>query len=341
MLASGVVSFVVAAVSCALLVRYSALLGLIDEPNERSLHNRPVPRSGGIGILLGIGAGAIWLTRTGSVPSWAGVIAVAAVIVAFISLIDDYREVPPPLRLAVHLGASSVPVFCGLSFELLPLPGLVIPLPTPIGEVITVLFTAWLINLYNFMDGMDGFAGSMALIGFSALATIAALAGDTSYAALAAVVAGASLGFLLFNRPPASLFMGDVGSATLGFLVAVFALWSNRNGHVPGWMSVMIFSVFIVDATVTLIRRALKREAVWKAHRTHHYQRVVQAGWSHRRTTGAAILLMLASAGTALAVRDAGAAVAWTAIAIWLALYTLVAWLVRRMEDRHASGKAS
>lgn len=333
MMLAVVIATGVAALACALLVRYSDRLGLIDEPNERSLHQKPVPRSGGIGLLLGLGAGLALLLQQGVLfPAWLGGALAAAAVVALVSLLDDYREVPAGLRLAVHLGASLTPVFCGLSFSSLPFPGFEVPLPGPLGPLFTVLFTAWLINLYNFMDGMDGFAGSMTLIGFAALAGLAALAGQGAYAALAAVVAAAAFGFLLFNRPPASLFLGDVGSATLGYLVAVFILWGHHQQAVDAWLSVMIFSVFIFDATVTLIRRARRREPLWKAHRTHHYQRLVRSGWSHARTTGAAAVLMLGCAASAFWARDLAPWPAWGVVGFWFAVYAAVAVLVARRE---------
>lgn len=325
----------VAALGCALLIRYSARIGLIDEPNERSLHLQPVPRSGGLGLLLGVAAGmaALYL-QGGSFPAWALQAAAAALAVAVVSLFDDYREVPAGLRLVVHLGASLTPVFCGLSFNSIPFPGFEIPMPGLLGPLFTVLFTAWMINLYNFMDGMDGFAGSMSLIGLATLSGLAALAGQGSYSAMAGVVAAASAGFLLFNRPPAKIFMGDVGSATLGYLISIFILWGAKQGAVEAWISVMVFSVFIVDATVTLIRRALNGEPLWKAHRSHHYQRLVQSGWSHARTTGVAILLMLGCAASAYLGRGAGPTLAWCIVVFWVLLYVALAWLITRYEAR-------
>jgi UDP-N-acetylmuramyl pentapeptide phosphotransferase/UDP-N-acetylglucosamine-1-phosphate transferase len=167
-------------------------------------------------------------------------------------------------------------------------------------RVFCVLLSVWLVNLYNFMDGMDGLAGGMAVIGFGTLALLGYLAGSPAYAAAALVVAAAAGGFLPFNFPPARLFMGDVGSGSLGFLAAFFILLAERLRLFPLWMSLLVFSPFVVDASWTLIRRACKGRIPWQAHREHFYQRLVRSGWSHRRTTLWSYILMLKCAALAV-----------------------------------------
>jgi UDP-N-acetylmuramyl pentapeptide phosphotransferase/UDP-N-acetylglucosamine-1-phosphate transferase len=156
-------------------------------------------------------------------------------------------------------------------------------------------------NLYNFMDGSDGLAGGMAVFGFGAFAAAAALAGDASICLAALGIAAAALAFLAFNLPPARVFMGDAGSILLGFLAGALGLLGIARGLWPVWFPVLVFSPFIADASVTLIRRLFRGERIWEAHRSHYYQRLVQLGWGHRRTALVEYLLMAIVATLAVA----------------------------------------
>jgi UDP-N-acetylmuramyl pentapeptide phosphotransferase/UDP-N-acetylglucosamine-1-phosphate transferase len=271
--------------TCVWLAGPYSLLRILDIPNERSLHTRPTARTGGVGVLLAIIVGAVSLKAIGVTPphGWA-VFGLGYAAIAAISICDDYHHVPIVLRFSIHLLVSTIPCWLGLTPTTLNLPGIVIPLPPAIGTLATILFCAWMINLYNFMDGMDGFAGGMSLFGFGTLSALSWLAGQTSVAAYAALFAVAALGFLVVNFPPARLFLGDIGSAPLGYAVAYFSLLTNQNGIAPVWVSVLIFSPFVIDASATLLRRLRNGERVWQPHRSHYYQRLVTAGWSHRRT---------------------------------------------------------
>ena len=160
---------------------------------------------------------------------------------------------------------------------------------------------AWIVNLYNFMDGMDGFAGGMTVIGFTTLAALCASRGAAELAAMSLAVAASALGFLLFNFPPARIFMGDLGSSLLGYLCAVAMLSAESSASIPLWISALVFSPFIVDASVTLARRTLAGERPWRAHRDHFYQRLVRLGWGHRKTVVCEYGLMLACAVSAAA----------------------------------------
>ena len=206
-----------------------------------------------------------------------------------------------------------------------------------LGPVFALLYVVWHTNLYNFMDGMDGFAGGMGVVGFAACAGLAWAGGSASLAALAAVIAGACLGFLAWNFPPARIFMGDSGSSVLGFLAAGVCLHADVAGIFPLWLGVLVFSPFIVDATVTLVRRTLKGEQVWVAHRSHLYQRLVGLGWSHRRTVLHEYALMLACAATALALPGSGPGVQVATACAWAAIYAMLAYGVVRLE-RSKSG---
>ena len=284
-----VLALVVALLSTWWMVSGRSRLSIMDHPNERSLHASPVPRSGGVAILLGILAGWGWLSVEQSVPAPLQWIMWAAMTVAGISLLDDLFELSARVRLPVHILAAVLVLLGGIS----------LPWGWP-GWIMTLFGIVWMLNLYNFMDGMDGFAGGMALAGFAFLGIGGYLTGDLTYAWWSWAVAAAASGFLLFNVPPARIFMGDAGSATLGLLAAALSLWGVHKGLFPLWFPLMVFSPFWVDATVTLIRRACRREKVWQAHREHYYQRLIRAGWSHRKTVTMEYLLMIASGGSAL-----------------------------------------
>ena len=290
--------------------RLSALA--LDHPNPRSLHQAPVPRTGGIGIHAGILLA--WALIAPNLPSvtWAALVALLG-----ISLLDDVRGMPVAARFATHLLAAGT-LAAGLLF-------------TDFGifaALIATLAVAWMTNLYNFMDGSDGLAGGMALFGFSFYGAAAWLSGSTAFALLNFSIAAAAMAFLVFNFHPARIFMGDVGSVPLGFLAAAFGLigWLQRDW--TWWFPILVFSPFIIDASVTLMRRLLRGERVWEAHRDHYYQRLVQLGWGHRGTAFAEYALMLAC-GTlglfALGLSVAGqAAVLATTAAIYLALIVAI-----------------
>ena len=304
--------------------RPDAVAGLLDRPNARSLHGTPVPRSGGLAVLLGValswtGIGALGLGESGL--AW---IAAAALPVAAVSLLDDFGHVSHRLRLAVHGGAALALIFGGLSWTLLELPGILWHLPAPLAWVLSLLYCVWMVNLYNFMDGMDGFAGGMAVFGFGALAALGWQGGDPAFALAAGCVAAAAGGFLTGNFPPARIFLGDVGSSTLGLLAAGFSLWGAGRGLFPLWAAWLAFSPFIVDATWTLLARLVRAERVWEAHCSHHYQRLVLAGWGHRKTVLRAYVLMAGAAACAVAAPDLAVPDQRTLLAAWTAIYWLI-----------------
>ena len=300
---------------------------LLDLPNERSLHEQPTPRGGGLGILAGI-ALALLILEPGSVPFG---LLLLTLLLGALSFLDDLYGLSALLRFMGHGIVAGLAVFLGLGLSQLQLPGMVMSLPGWLGAILAWLLLVWMTNLYNFMDGMDGFAGGMAVIGFGALGLLGWQAGDTDFALVCAVVVAASAGFLWFNFPPARLFMGDVGSAALGFLAGALMLWGARRGLFPLWIGLLVFSPFVVDATVTLVRRLLRGERVWQAHRSHCYQRLARSGWGHRSTVLAEYGLMLACAATALWVHGRDPAMQWGAIGLWCIVYALLMlWVERR-----------
>ncbi|MEA3278172.1 MAG: glycosyl transferase [Pseudomonadota bacterium] len=296
------------------------------------MHAGPVPRTGGIAVLTALACAAALASIIESVPAawtWVGA---ALLLVGSVSYLDDRGEVRPQYRLAAHLLAAVLLLVGGISWSRMELPGLVWVMPAMLAYVLTMVQVVWMINLYNFMDGMDGFAGGMTVFGFGALAVLGWQGEDPAFAAFNAAIAAAAGGFLVSNFPPARIFLGDLGSATLGLLAASMGLIGSQRGLFPLWVAWLAFSPFIVDATWTLLRRLAKGEPVWQAHRSHHYQRLVLAGWSHKKTVLRSYLLMAACAATAVAAPGMSVRDQQWLLGAWSIIYVLVAFKARLVE---------
>lgn len=283
------------AVAIAGLRRSTLAARLADRPNERSLHSVPTPRIGGLGVL----AGALPVAGVLAGGELGAPLACAAAL-GVLSFLDDLRSLPVQVRLAGHLTAAGVVV-------------LAIGAPSPVGAgigaaaaLLLVLALVWMTNLFNFMDGADGLAGGMSAIGFATVAFAAFDAGAIAIALVATALASASAAFLVFNVPPAKVFLGDAGSIPLGFLAGALGAAGVLAGAWPWWFAPVVFSPFIVDATLTLARRLARGERILEAHRTHYYQRLALAGWPRRRLAVSAWALMAAAGAAALAARGSG-----------------------------------
>lgn len=302
----------------------------LDLPTYRSLHQRPTPRTGGLAVLTGILIGEMLFIFLGNFSVI--ILVLGVIILAFISFLDDLYNLSAQWRILVHFSVSFILILGDYLPNSLQFPGCILAFPIWISILGSMLFSVWMINLYNFMDGMDGFAGGMAVIGFVTLACLGHA--DHAFMSFCLVVAAASAGFLVHNFPPAKIFMGDVGSTMLGFLAAACILWGSKLGLFPFWVGILVFSPFIVDATVTLLKRLLRGERVWEAHRTHYYQRLVLLGWGHRRTVLVEYVLMLACAGSALLAVRLSPSGQIILIVTWALIYPLlmfgVGWLERR-----------
>lgn len=308
-------------------------IGILDHPNIRSLHTQPIPRTGGLALLAGVECGlfAIGLDF-GSFSERILTLGIALLPLAAVSLLDDCYRINAKWRILMHVCVAVSLLVASFTLNHLEVLGHILPLSNGVGLCLTLLFIIWMINLYNFMDGMDGFAGGMAVIGFTTLACLGHA--DHAFMSFCLVVVAASAGFLVHNFPPAKIFMGDVGSTMLGFLAAACILWGSKLGLFPFWVGILVFSPFIVDATVTLLKRLLRGERVWEAHRTHYYQRLVLLGWGHRRTVLVEYVLMLACAGSALLAVRLSPSGQIILIVTWALIYPLlmfgVGWLERR-----------
>jgi UDP-N-acetylmuramyl pentapeptide phosphotransferase/UDP-N-acetylglucosamine-1-phosphate transferase len=283
----------------------------LDAPNHRSLHDRPTPHGGGLGITAAMLVTGAWL----GVP-W---LVLACVLgLALLSWLDDVLHLPYLLRLTVHLAAAAL--LCS-EFDV----------PAVWAWPVMILAIGWMTNLYNFMDGADGLAGSMGVIGFAAYGLGFGMAGVASLALWCGAIAVACLGFLRFNWPPARIFMGDVGSIPLGFLAGGLGMWGIVEQAWPAWFPLLVFSPFVLDATVTLGRRALAGKRVWEAHREHYYQRMVRMGYGHRGMTLRWGALMLAVAASALGLVLAPPTVVVMVLAAWVLIFV---WLARVIDRR-------
>ena len=269
-----------------IVMRNNVRFGLLAVPNERSSHVKPTPHGGGIGIVLGGSAAGLVLAQRGFFEVW--VLLGLAGVIGFIGLVDDIRQLSPRIRLAVQAIAC-----CCLLVSLMPLPPLTLINGVALGGLgltaILLVTAMWWLNLFNFMDGIDGLAGMQAVFmllagaGFVGILHPDAL-GSTVWCWMLAVAA-ASVGFLLFNWPPARIFMGDVGSTYLAFMIFALALVTIDAGWLsyPSWL--VLGASFIVDATVTLLRRMRYRERLSQAHRSHAYQRLSRRWGRHLPVT--------------------------------------------------------
>ncbi len=337
---------------CLLLTRWqsssSRFLPPADERNERSLHTRPTPRTGGLAIWGGVGVGALLMSirgaglgiarqgRTENVGAtlwvWIGGGLLLLIVVSFC---NDRCALPISLRLGVHgVAAAGVVLGAGVMLHAVSVPLIGTVEFGRLAAPVTIFSLMWMTNLYNFMDGMDGFAGGMTVFGFGCLSYLAWLVGRLPLASLTSLIAAAAAGFLLYNFAPAKIFMGDAGSVALGFVAGAVAIVGIDGGVFDVWVPVLVFSPFILDATATLFGRLLRGDKVWRAHRTHYYQRVVLAGWGHRKTVLAEYGLMLGCAMAALCYASASAFVRLVLLAAWGATFAALAWGVHLLECR-------
>lgn len=275
--------------------RWALRRGVLDAPDARRLHAAPTPRGGGVGITIVLLAISPWLGA-----GW-GWFAAGLALCAGAGLVDDLRPLPPLAKGSLQaLGAACL----AAGFPLLPdLWG------APVGHLLAWMLVLVLVNFWNFMDGSNGLAASQAM--FAALGLAALVPAVAPVAWLAVALAASCLGFLPLNFPQARLFLGDVGSHALGYALAALLLMAATPAGPQAWLLVLPVSAMVLDAGLTLLSRARRRQVLWRAHREHLYQRAVAHGWSHAR------VCML----------YAGWTLAATALALWLARQPASWWL--------------
>jgi Fuc2NAc and GlcNAc transferase len=260
--------------------------GMIDIPNRRSSHIAPTPRGGGVAIVIAsvLASGVLLAAHAISFQFFAALVG-GGLPVAVIGLLDDRKPLPASARLAVHLASATWAVYVLGGLPAIRFGATDVHLGIW-GDVLAVFAIVWMLNLFNFMDGIDGIAASEAVSVAAAGAGLWWLSGNYSSDATAALtVAAACLGFLPWNWPPAKIFMGDVGSGYLGFVISVLALAASQRNPAGAWVWLILGGVFSVDATVTLVRRIARGDRVYEAHRTHAYQWLARRWKSHKRVT--------------------------------------------------------
>jgi UDP-N-acetylmuramyl pentapeptide phosphotransferase/UDP-N-acetylglucosamine-1-phosphate transferase len=298
----------------------------LDYPAAHSIHRTPTPRTGGIAIIASLVLGIVSIAvlarfgltdevirqgiatfgdGTGHVILW------LTFGLATVSAIDDRYRLPPLARLVVHIMVALGMIWSGLKLDHFSVPFVGTFSLGWWGGPLTVLFVVWMVNLYNFMDGLDGLAAGMAVSGFGVLAAVAWAA---------------------------RIFMGDVGSTSLGFLAAAYTLRASHDRVFEAWIPILAFSPFIVDATVTVVTRGLTGQRVFEPHRQHYYQRLVLAGWSHRKTLFAEYALM-AGGGVAASSYGSSSLPAKVAILSIVAVSYLLLAVSVRFVQRRAAGR--
>ena len=306
---------ILVSVACGLLVStltvaaslaYARRRGLLDLPGQRRSHTRPTPRGGGLGIVVAVLLCAMpalaWSPQAAAPPLTIIVLALALLAVAAVGWRDDHAPLAVLPRIGVHLLASLAVAAVLLA------PAAHADAQRWAWLVPIAIVFAGSINAHNFMDGIDALLGLQALFVLTGYALLAHASADVALVAATLACAAACFGFLLFNRPPAKIFMGDVGSGTLGLLIAAFAGLLVQRSFDLLWPCAILASAFLVDAGLTLVARILAGKRWYTAHREHLYQWMVRAGFSHARTDAMYLLWNLIIAAPA-----AWAALHWPA----------------------------
>lgn len=262
-------------------LRRHALAGrLLDVPNARSSHETPTPRGGGLAF-VGVFLCVLPLFYALDLVAWHVLWAIAGAggWVAAVGFMDDHRHVPAPLRLAAHFGAAIWVLFCLGGMP--PLSLFEISIGSGLASFLGLFYLVWVLNLYNFMDGIDGLASIEAISVCLGGTVLYGLSSGFAYAPLV-LLAVCVAGFLYWNFPPAQIFMGDVGSGFLGMLMGIFSLQAAWFEPQFFWSWLILLGVFIVDATWTLLCRACRGEKVYQGHCSHAYQRAARRYRSHK-----------------------------------------------------------
>jgi len=283
----GIVSFAASWLAVRLATGWLRSRRVLDVPNERSSHSAPVPRGGGIALaavtLSSLAAMAFRIS--GPDRNQLLLLIAGCTIIAAVSFLDDMRGVATPIRFAVQLGAAALSLAAFGVWSPVALGSTLIRLSVGAAACLTIVWIVGLTNAYNFMDGIDLMAAGQAITAGLGWIVLGSLAGAPGLVLVGTVVAFASAGFAVHNRPPATIFMGDVGSAFLGYLFATLCLWALHRDPLLATGGVFLVWPFVFDTGFTFLRRARRREAVFSAHRSHLYQRLVIAGLSHLKVS--------------------------------------------------------
>jgi len=287
---------VLSGVLTGLVRRYALAKHLLDHPNERSSHTRPTPRGGGLAIVVCFSATTLALGLLGLAP-WRACAAllVSGLLVATVGLLDDRYQVAARWRMLVHIVSGVCVLWSWAGIPLVPAFGREWDLGW-IGVALTLLYLVWMVNLYNFMDGIDGIASIQAITASLGGAACWWLATHSIHALVPVCFAACVAGFLLWNYPPAKIFMGDTGSGFIGMTLGTLSIWAAHETNRLFWCWMILSGCFMVDATTTFCRRAWRGERVVEPHRSHAYQHASRVHGSHKKISlaiGAINLLWL------------------------------------------------
>lgn len=260
---------------------YMIKKSLVATVNERSSHTTPTPHGGGIALAITWFIGLFYLFITNQIEQNLFYALLFGAVISIVSFFDDIYELSPKIRLMVQAivaigGLYFLGGFETLTFGIFDLQNLIFT------NIFAFFMIIWFINLYNFLDGINGYAGSEAI--FLSIAGFILFSGNHFL-----VLSVAVLGFLYWNWNKAKIFMGDVGSTLLGYNIAIFTIYYANEESTNFWIWIILFGVYWFDATLTLIRRKLNKEKLSQAHKKHGYQRLTQAGWSHYKVTNYSI----------------------------------------------------
>ncbi len=272
-------------------VRHYALIkNVMDIPNHRSSHQVPTPRGGGVAFIAGFLGVLPFLFFAHKISISIGSACISAgLLVALIGFLDDHEPIPAKWRILSHFVASILMLYFLHGMPILNFFSWTFPIT--FANILGAVFLVWLINLYNFMDGIDGLAGIQAITVCLGGALLFWLTGHHAFVTLPLFLSASVAGFLFWNFPPARIFMGDAGSGFLGVILGVFVLQAGHVEQQLFWSWIILLGVFIVDATVTLLRRAISGEKVYEAHRSHAYQHASRVFKSHFQVTMAVFLI--------------------------------------------------
>jgi len=277
--------FIVSFVLTYFIKNYYIKNAILDEVNERSSHTIPTPHGGGIAIAVTWFGGLLYLYVTKQIDDNLFYALIVGVVISFVSFFDDLYDLSPKIRLASQSTVALIGLYClgglnSLDFGLFSINNQIFT------NIVAFVAIIWFINLYNFLDGIDGYAGTEAV--FLALAGFV-LFGGAHFLVLFVSV----LGFLIWNWHRAKIFMGDVGSTLLGYNVAIFTIYYANQDSINLWIWLILFGLFWFDATITLFRRYKNGERISQAHKKHAYQRLHQSGWKHDRVVLVSIVANL------------------------------------------------
>ncbi|WP_242205746.1 MULTISPECIES: glycosyltransferase family 4 protein [unclassified Pseudomonas] len=276
-----------------LLRRYALAANLMDVPNERSSHSIPTPRGGGVAIVASFllilpVAASLGLLSSALLYSFLG----AGLLIAIIGFADDHGHIAARWRLFGHFIAAGWALYWLNGFPPIDMFGVILNMGWT-GDILALVYLVWMLNLYNFMDGIDGLASAEAISVCLGMCLIYWLCGVVDMIWPPLILAAAVAGFLWWNVPPARIFMGDAGSGFLGVVLGVIVLHATYSNPRFFWSWLLLLGVFVVDATWTLVRRLLAGEKVFQAHRSHGYQKAA-ARWGHLKVTCAVVILNIA-----------------------------------------------